>query len=213
LGRLQLRTGPLYVGFMGLLQTVVDGLKLLTKDVIWFGNALVGLFFLVSALLTYYVNFVDLVVVLVLVGYFFLYGAIKSSNLYSLLGCYRSVVLMLSYDVLLLLLILHSYRSIWCCIAAFVFLMEAGRTPNDLVEGESELVSRFNTEYSGGVFVYFFLGEYLILIMFFIKIVGGIVPLFLGILVRGVLPRIKYNELMSLCWRSLFLLVVFFWVY
>lgn len=34
LGGLQLRTGPLYVGFMGLLQTVVDGLKLLTKDVI-----------------------------------------------------------------------------------------------------------------------------------------------------------------------------------
>jgi NADH:ubiquinone oxidoreductase subunit H len=84
-------------------------------------------------------------------------------------------------------------------VATFVFLMEAGRTPNDLVEGESELVSRFNTEYSGGIFVYFFLGEYLILIIFFIKLVGGIVPLFLGILVRGVLPRIKYNELISLC--------------
>merc|ERR1712154_243458 len=135
----------------------------------------------------------------VLVGYFFLYGAIKSSNLYSLLGCYRSVVLILSYDVLLLILILCSYRFVWCCVAAFVFLMEAGRTPNDLVEGESELVSGFNTEYSGGIFVYFFLGEYLILMIFFIKIIGGIVPLFLGILVRGVLPRMKYNELMSLC--------------
>lgn len=77
--------------------------------------------------------------------------------------------------------------------------MEAGRTPNDLVEGESELVSGFNTEYSGGIFVYFFLGEYLILMFFFLKLVGGVVSLFLCILVRGVLPRLKYNELMSLC--------------
>lgn len=106
---------------------------------------------------------------------------------------------MLSYDVVLLVLVLYSYRVLWFLIASFVFLMEAGRTPNDLVEGESELVSGFNTEYSGGIFVYFFLGEYLILMMFFIKIIGRIVFLFFGILVRGVLPRMKYNELISLC--------------
>jgi len=34
LGGLQLRTGPLFVGFNGLVQTVIDGLKLLTKEVI-----------------------------------------------------------------------------------------------------------------------------------------------------------------------------------
>jgi NADH-quinone oxidoreductase subunit H len=33
LGGLQLRTGPLFVRFLGILQTVVDGLKLLSKDV------------------------------------------------------------------------------------------------------------------------------------------------------------------------------------
>lgn len=199
LGGLQLRTGPMFVGFLGLAQTVVDGLKLLTKDVIWFGSAVVGMMFLVSALLVYYVNFVDVLVMLVAVSYFFLYGAIKSSNLYSLLGCYRSVVLMLSYDVVLLLLILCSYGLVWCLLASFVFLIEARRTPNDLVEGESELVSGFNTEYSRGIFVYFFLGEYLILMFFFLKLVGSIASLFLCILVRGVLPRLKYNELISLC--------------
>lgn len=89
-----------------------------------------------------------------------------------------------------------------------MFLIEAGRTPNDLVEGESELVSGFNTEYAGGLFIYFFLGEYLILMFFFLKLIGGLIPLFLCILVRGVLPRLKYNELMGLCWRVLFLLVV-----
>lgn len=158
----------------------------------------------------YYVYFIDILIVLVIVRYFFLYGAIKSSNLYSLLRCYRSVVLMISYDVVLLLVVLLSYGIVWYLIASFVFLIEARRTPNDLVEGESELVSGFNTEYSGGIFVYFFLGEYLVLMFFFLKLVGGILSLFLCILVRGVLPRLKYNELMSLCWRVLFFLVFFF---
>lgn len=49
-----------------------------------------------------------------------------------------------------------------------VFSAEARRTPTDLVEGESELVSGFNTEYAGGVFVGYFLGEYLVLTLFFI---------------------------------------------
>lgn len=65
--------------------------------------------FLVIAIAVYYVQFVDVLIVLVLVGYFFLYGAIKSSNLYSLLGSYRSVLLMVSYDVVLLILILYVY--------------------------------------------------------------------------------------------------------
>lgn len=34
LGGLQLRTGPLSTRFIGLLQTVIDGLKLLTKEVL-----------------------------------------------------------------------------------------------------------------------------------------------------------------------------------
>jgi len=52
-------------------------------------------------------------------------------------------------------------------VAILVFSAEVGRTPVDLVEGESELVGRFNTEYAGGVFVGFFLGEYLSLTLFF----------------------------------------------
>lgn len=165
-----------------------------------------------SSLSVYYVFFIDVLIILVVVGYSFLYGAIKSSNLYSLLGSYRSVVLLISYDVVLLLLVLHSYGVVWCVIASMVFLMEAGRTPNDLVEGESELVSGFNTEYSGGIFVYFFLGEYLILIFFFVKLIGGMLPLFLCILVRRVLPRLKYAELISLCWRIFFLPVFLLWL-
>lgn len=112
LGGLQLRTGPLYVGMFGILQTIVDGFKLISKDVAWLGNAFVGLSFLFLAVYMYYVISIDILITLVIVSYCFLFGAIKSLNLYSLLGSYRSVILILSYDVVLLLLVIYSYRFV-----------------------------------------------------------------------------------------------------
>lgn len=72
----------------------------------------------------------------------------------------------LAYDILLLMVLMREV-NLWYCISILVFSAEVGRTPVDLVEGESELVSGFNTEYAGGVFVGFFLGEYLSLTLFF----------------------------------------------
>lgn len=58
------------------------------------------------------------------------------------------------------------------CVIYFIFSCEVGRTPIDLIERESELVSGFNTEFSGGEFVGFFLGEYLRIIILLVIVVS-----------------------------------------
>lgn len=83
-----------------------------------------------------------------------------------------------------------------------MFSAEVRRTPVDLVEGESELVSGFNTEYARRVFVGFFLGEYLSLTLFFFVLwhrMGlRMVILSCAMLFRGSYPRMKYQELIGI---------------
>lgn len=86
-------------------------------------------------------------------------------------------------------------------VAILVFSAEVRRTPVDLVEGESELVSGFNTEYAGGVFVGFFLREYLSLTLFFFVLWNdinlGLIIISCAILFRRSYPRMKYQELIN----------------
>lgn len=95
----------------------------------------------------------------------------------------------------------------------YVLSIEVRRTPIDLIEGESELVSRFNTEYSGGEFVGFFLREYLrilILLVIVISLDFILVMLLycLCIYVRGSYPRKKYNEVVLSMWKYLVIVVI-----
>lgn len=113
--------------------------------------------------------------------------------------------------------------SIWYMIILFplfiVFfisvLAELNRSPIDFIEGESELVSGFNIEYFRGGFALIFIAEYGIIIFFryllmliftglkrFIFIFIGLnIIVSLIIFIRGILPRMRYDELIYLCWK------------
>jgi NADH-quinone oxidoreductase subunit H len=108
-------------------------------------------------------------------------------------------------------------------------LAETNRHPFDLPEAEAELVSGYNVEYSAMGFALFFLGEYanmlLMSILTSILFLGGWLPLFnilpftlipgpiwislkmvifvvLFCWIRAALPRYRYDQLMSLGWKT-----------
>lgn len=113
--------------------------------------------------------------------------------------------------------------NIWYIIILFplfiVFfiriLAELNRRPIDFIEGESELVSGFNIEYFSGGFALIFIAEYGIIIFFSYLLIlmftrlSRYIFIFMGlnvivsliIFIRGMLPRIRYDELMYLCWK------------
>ncbi len=117
-------------------------------------------------------------------------------------------------------------------------LAETNRPPFDLPEAESELVAGYQTEYSGMMYAMFWLGEYanilLMCAMGSILFLGGwlspidifpfsIIPspfwlifkiLFLFILfslVKAIVPRYRYDQLMRLGWK-IFLPLSLIWV-
>jgi len=97
-----------------------------------------------------------------------------------------------------------------------VLLAETNRSPFDFAEGESELVSGYNVEYSGPGFVLLFLAEYLSIL--FVSFLTGSLSVdstfmtscffcvffaFSFIWARGTLPRFRYDQLMALSWKAL----------
>nr|YP_001648542.1 NADH dehydrogenase subunit 1 [Iotrochota birotulata]ABW83877.1 NADH dehydrogenase subunit 1 [Iotrochota birotulata] len=171
----------------------------------------------------------------------------SSNSKYAFLGAIRGAAQMISYEVSIGLIIISvvlcvgslnlmgivlSQKKIWYIIplfpAAIMYfvsaLAETNRVPFDLTEGESELVSGFNVEYSSMSFALFFLAEYchiiLMSVLGVILFLGGwqaplnmfegnvmfgikiAFLLFLFIWIRGTYPRIRYDQLMSLLWKS-----------
>ena len=127
--------------------------------------------------------------------------------------------------------IVEAQRDGWFIVPQFfgflIFLIaiiaESRRTPLDMPEAEQELVGGFHTEYSGMKFGMFFVGEYLaitlssaiIVTLFFGGWLGPWLPplvwfclktaicILFFILIRGALPRPRYDQLMSFGWKVL----------
>jgi len=116
-------------------------------------------------------------------------------------------------------------------------LAETSRTPFDLQEAESELVGGFLTEHSSVPFVFFFLGEYSSIVLYsaisavlflggyhlpFLVVVNttfiNIQALVLGfktasvcfmfVWTRATAPRLRYSDLIRLCWKQLLPLAI-----
>ena len=119
-------------------------------------------------------------------------------------------------------------------------LAETNRAPFDLAEGETEIVAGFFVEYSAMSFALFFLGEYanmiLVSAMTTTLFLGGwlspipfvpftLVPgvfwfllkimvcLFVFVWVRATLPRLRYDQLMSLGWKVFLPISMFYLVF
>jgi NADH-quinone oxidoreductase subunit H len=106
---------------------------------------------------------------------------------------------------------------------------ETNRAPFDLVEADAELVGGYNTEYGGGRFASYYFAEYLNVLVvsgiastvflggwllpFGLHVAGWVDPfvvlfkmaifVFFFIWIRATLPRLRYDQLMSLGWKVL----------
>nr|YP_003875520.1 NADH dehydrogenase subunit 1 [Ellipes minuta]ADD97008.1 NADH dehydrogenase subunit 1 [Ellipes minuta] len=164
----------------------------------------------------------------------------SSNSNYSLLGSLRAIAQTISYEVSMALIVLsvvllvdgfnmidlYAFQrgGVWFVFMFFpLFLMwfttclaETNRTPFDFAEGESELVSGFNVEYSSGGFALIFLAEYAMILFMSVLIslmfLGGNIDdlfFFMSVVLmsfgfiwaRGTLPRYRYDKLMDLAWK------------
>lgn len=190
--RVQDRLGPNRVGPFGLLQSVADAIKMLTKEDITPTGAdkfiynLAPIIAFASVILIWaVVPFTPLHIgadLSIGILYFVAVASIgtikimiagwSSNNKYALLGAFRTIAQLLSYEVPLVLALLipvmisgsmsmqeitRQQGQMWfffmAPVAAIMFfianLAETGRAPFDLLEAESEIIAGYNIEYSG----------------------------------------------------------------
>ncbi|ABS24005.1 NADH-quinone oxidoreductase subunit NuoH [Bacillus cytotoxicus] len=177
-------------------------------------------------------------------------GGWASNNKYSLLGGMRAAAQMISYEIPLVMSVIGivlltgslnlneivaSQEKVWYIFAQpigfIIFLIaavaELNRTPFDLPEAESELVSGYHTEYSGFRWAFFMLAEYVYLFgmaslmtvlflggwnpVLFLDFIPGAVwfalkfsaVVFLFIWFRVTFPRMRGDQLMEFGWKVL----------
>ena len=202
--RVQDRLGPNRVGPWGILQTFPDMVKIFTKEYITPDGAdkvvynLAPILFVSAVLLLWAVIPYSKTLVgselNVGVLYIVAVGAIgtlslimagwSSNNKYALLGAFRAVAQMVSYEVPMVLALLvpvilsgtmgingivEAQKNVWFFVASPIAMLmffissqaEIGRAPFDLLEAESELIAGYQIEYSGLKFGMFYVGDFL----------------------------------------------------
>lgn len=185
------------------------------------------------------------------VGSFMIFSVLmsgwSSNSKYRLIGSLRSVAQSISYEsvfttlIVLVLFLVSSFRiKSFCSQSSIIYLFffpiwficslaETHRAPFDFRESESELVSGFNTEYSGAYFAFIFLSEYSMLLFssvlivwlffgfltffsYFLVISISLVITFLFIWVRITFCRFRYDKLIIFSWKTLLPISIFVFV-
>lgn len=253
----QSRKGPDKVSVQGLLQPLVDVLKLFRHKLLWVTSSDFLIFYLspflvvvlIVVLWAFFpmeleenssvVLFGGILMALSLVGLGLVFTGWRRRSSFGLIGSIRGLVQFVSYEIVysfvwfLLFCLLMGYsggelkwnRSPLYLVfggVLFVFffiiiLAESQRNPFDFAEGERELVSGFNTEFSSLYFALVFLGENGIFILissilcsisvmwagWFFFTVSIFCFVSLGILVRRIIPRFRYDLLQKLMWKRI----------
>ncbi len=252
---MQRRLGPMNVGPHGVLQLVADGVKLFTKEDIVPQNAVKPIFklapiiapvtaFTAMAAIPFFPEFtvfgytVTPIISDINVGILFVMGVasvgmyapllagMSSSNKWALLGAARTVIALLSFEVVsglallsplmmigsLSLIDINDFQMggltswlVWqqplaCLLFIIAGFAETNRTPFDLIEYEAEIVSGYATDYSGIRWGLFFIGEYanMITVSFMVSIIffGGYNPLW--IIPGGIMILLKISAFIFL---------------
>src|SRR5512135_1561995 len=202
-GRVQDRLGPNRVGPFGIIQAVADMLKIFTKEYvtpdgvdkviynlapIFSVAAVIMIWAVIPFTITFYGADLNVgILFIVAVGGLATMGIVMagwgSNNKFALLGAFRAVAQLISYEVPMVISLLvpvmlagsmklneivkaqEPWFILTAPVAALIFFIssiaENGRAPFDLLEAESEIVAGFNVEYSGLKFGFFFVGDFL----------------------------------------------------
>lgn len=203
---------------------------------LWLILILWGVFPLIYFHFSFSYRFITLLAIFSISVYPVLFAGWGSNRKYSELGSLRNIAQTISYEVrmaiaLSILIIrlkrlrLSELTSTQLCLLLWpiiiilwliIAIAETNRTPFDFSEGERELVSGFNTEYSRNKFAAVFMAEYASIyflrslsVVFFIGWTGALGAIlvvgliFFWIWVRATLPRHRYDYLIILNWKSL----------
>ena len=239
LGLSQRRLGPNKLIFWGILQPVMDGLKLIFKEEVKLWNISYSTFFIPSFLLFFVImqvwfliareinmSFLIFLLILGTMVYRSILIGIISNSKYASLGRLRNACQAIRYEISIRFQII-SFLLVWKSLVLdpylsfLTFLLpllgiwwiscvcECNRAPFDFAEGERELISGFNIEYSSMGFIFIFLGEYGIILVLrrISRIIFFNCNLFIFfcfffsfILLRTTFIRLRFDLLIIICW-------------